>query len=277
MPHPHAARAWELLRTGPYSTPSGTWSESQDSLFTARPRLTATSAAAWSPGAMRYDPSTVHRALAELLQVAPALRTTDSYRFDLVDVARQALANRSRTLLPQIKAAYDAKDLPGFRERAAEWKSDLALLDRLLATDTGSLLGPWLEDAKSWGPHEGGEGRCRVRRPLHPHHLGPPLRQRLGWPAGLREPGVVRAGLRLLRDALDDVPRLPRYRALATGRAPVAIDWFALENAWNQQRDSYPVRASGDPVALAAAVLDAPPAPAPAGPPSGAGPAGGDA
>ncbi|WND39576.1 alpha-N-acetylglucosaminidase [Streptomyces sp. BB1-1-1] len=273
---PHAARAWELLRTGPYSTPSGTWSESQDSLFTARPRLTATNAASWSPGAMRYDPSTVHRALAELLQVAPALRTTDAYRFDLVDVARQALANRSRTLLPQIKAAYDAKDLPGFRERAAEWKSDLALLDRLLATDTRFLLGPWLEDARSWGrtkaERAAAEFDARSILTTWGHRSGSDsggLRDYANreWSGLVSDFYAMRWTTYL--DSLDT--------ALATGRAPVAIDWFALENAWNQQRDSYPVRASGDPVALAAAVLDALPTPAPAGPPSGAGPAGGDA
>ncbi|WP_308408717.1 alpha-N-acetylglucosaminidase [Streptomyces sp. AC627_RSS907] len=256
---PAAARAWELLRQGPYSTPSGSWSESQDSLFAARPRLNATTAASWSPGAMRYDPSTVQRALAELLKVAPALRTTDAYRFDLVDVARQALANRSRTLLPLIRAAYEAGDLPRFRERAAEWKRDLALLDRLLATDTRFLLGPWLEDAKSWGGTEAeraaAEFDARSILTTWGHRSGSDT-------GGLRDyanrewSGLV-SDFYAMRwttylDSLDT--------ALATGRAPVPIDWFALENAWNHQRGSYPVRASGDPVALATAVLDALPA-----------------
>ncbi|CQR60670.1 alpha-N-acetylglucosaminidase [Streptomyces leeuwenhoekii] len=267
---PHAAKAWELLRTGPYSMPSGTWSEAQDSLFTARPRLTATKAASWSPGAMRYDPATVHQALAELLRVAPALRTTDAYRFDLVDVARQALANRSRSLLPQIKDAYDAGDLPRFRERAAEWMRDLALLDDLLATDTRFLLGPWLADARSWGTTEAeraaAEFDARSLLTTWGHRSGSDT-------GGLRDyanrewSGLV-SGFYAMRwstylDSLDT--------ALATGRAPVAIDWFALENAWNLRRDHFPVRGSGDPVARAAAVLDAVPAPAPARQPVAAG------
>ncbi|CAL9579176.1 hypothetical protein SUDANB58_05000 [Streptomyces sp. enrichment culture] len=257
---PHAARAWELLRTGPYSTPSGTWSEAQDSLFTARPRLTATKAASWSPEAMRYDPATVHRALVELLKVAPALRATDAYRFDLVDVARQVLANRSRTLLPQIKAAYDAKDLPLFRERAAEWKRDLALLDELLATDTRFLLGPWLEEARSWGRTEAE----RAAAEFDARSILTTWGHRSGSDAGgLRDyanrewSGLV-SGFYAMRwttylDSLDT--------ALATGRAPAAIDWFALENAWNLRRDRHPVKASGDPVARATAVLGAVPAP----------------
>ncbi|MEU4144926.1 alpha-N-acetylglucosaminidase [Streptomyces parvulus] len=255
-PDPHAARAWELLRTGPYSTPSGTWSESQDSLFTARPRLTATSAAAWSPGAMRYDPETVRRALAELLKVAPALRSTDAYRFDLVDVARQALANRSRFLLPRIKTAYDSADLTRFRALAAEWKSDLALLDRLLATDARFLLGPWLEDARSWGrtPAERAAAEFDARSILTTwgHRSGSDtggLRDYANreWSGLVRDFYAVRWSTYL--DSLDT--------ALATGRPPAVIDWFALENAWNQERDRYPVRPSGDPVTAATAVLDA--------------------
>ncbi|MBD0423185.1 alpha-N-acetylglucosaminidase [Streptomyces sp. TRM S81-3] len=253
---PHAAKAWELLRSGPYSTPSGTWSESQDSLFTARPHLTATSAAAWSPGAMRYDPDTVHRALVELLKVAPALRTTDAYRFDLVDVARQALTNRSRTLLPQIKAAYDAKDLPRFRELSAEWKSDLALLDDLLATDTRFLLGPWLEDARSWGA-------TRAERATAEFDARSILTT-WGHRSGSDEGGLRDYANREWSGLVSDfyAMRWTTYldsleTALATGREPVAIDWFALEDAWNRQRNTYPVRASGDPVELATAVLDA--------------------
>ncbi|MGW5005216.1 alpha-N-acetylglucosaminidase [Streptomyces parvulus] len=255
-PDPHAARAWELLRTGPYSTPSGTWSESQDSLFTARPRLTATSAASWSPGAMRYDPDTVRLALAELLKVAPELRATDAYRFDLVDVARQALANRSRSLLPRIKAAYDSADLPRFRALAAEWNTDLALLDRLLATDTRFLLGPWLEDATSWGrtPAERAAAEFDARSILTTwgHRSGSDtggLRDYANreWSGLVRDFYAVRWATYL--DSLDT--------ALATGRPPAAIDWFTLENAWNQERDPYPVRPSGDPVSAATAVLDA--------------------
>ncbi|MEW2265483.1 alpha-N-acetylglucosaminidase [Streptomyces sp. NPDC047853] len=255
-PDPHASAAWELLRAGPYSTPSGTWSESQDSLFTARPRLTATNAASWSPGAMRYDPETVRRALAELLRVAPALRSTDAYRFDLVDVARQVLANHSRTLLPQIKAAYDAGDLPRFRERAAEWKRSLTLLDRLLATDTRFLLGPWLEDAKSWGRTEAqkaaAEFDARSILTTWGHRSGSDsggLRDYANreWSGLVSDFYAMRWTTYL--DSLDT--------ALVTGRPPVAIDWFALENDWNQRRDRYPVKASGAPVALATAVLRA--------------------
>ncbi|MFJ7493348.1 alpha-N-acetylglucosaminidase [Streptomyces sp. NPDC097727] len=250
---PHAAKAWELLRTGPYSTPSGTWSESQDSLFTARPGLTVGTAASWSPSSMRYDATTVRQALTELLQVAPDIRKSDAYRFDLVDVARQALANRSRTLLPQIKSAYEGKDLALYRQRTAEWKQDLALLDRLLATDRRFMLGPWLKDAESWGSTDAeraaAEFDARSVLTTWGHRSGSEsggLRDYANreW-SGLVSDFYAKRWM-LYFDSLDT--------ALVTGQPPAAIDWFERDDAWNRETKSYPVKSTGDPVAWAETV-----------------------
>ncbi|MEV6250396.1 alpha-N-acetylglucosaminidase [Streptomyces sp. NPDC051742] len=267
---PHAAAAWEQLRIGPYSTPAGRWSEPQDSLFTARPSLTATAAAAWSPRAMRYDAATVHRALAELLQVAPALRTSDAYRFDLVDVARQALANRSRTLLPEIKSAYDTRDLAEFRSRAQEWRDDMALLDRLLATDERFLLGPWLADARSWGSTDAEQALLEYDARSILTTWG----HRSGSEAGRLHDYANREWAGLVSGFY--APRWERYldsldAALVSGDAPAPVDWFLHDDAWNRRRDTYATTATGDPQVQAAAALAALP-PLPDGGP-GAGPA----
>ena len=255
-PDPHAARAWEWLRRGPYSTPSGRWSEPQDSLFTARPSLTVRSAGNWSPKEMRYDASTVERALSELLQVAPELRRTDAYRHDVVDTARQALANRSRTLLPQIRAAYEARDLAAFRERSAEWRRDLALLDELLAADRRFLLGPWLERARAWGWTDAEQAALE----FDARSILTTWGHRSGSEAGLHD-YANREWSGLVADFY--APRWARYldgleASLVSGAGPPApIDWFAWENAWNLKRDDHAVEPAGDPVALAERVLEA--------------------
>ncbi|MFC7923137.1 alpha-N-acetylglucosaminidase [Streptomyces cinereoruber] len=252
---PHAAAAWEELRLGPYSMAPGTWSEPQDSLFTARPSLRATAAARWSPAFSRYDAATVERALSELLEVAPALRTTDAYRHDLVDVARQALTNRGRVLLPRIRAAYEAKDLERFRALVREWNADMELLGRVVGSDRRFLLGPWLEAARTWG-------------------ADPAERDRLEYDArsilttwGGRGPSET--GLRdyanrewdgLVRDLY--APRWAAYfasldTALTTGTTPVAVDWFARDDAWAREHRRYPTAPTGDPHALAEEVRTA--------------------
>ncbi|MCT4353597.1 alpha-N-acetylglucosaminidase [Streptomyces sp. Je 1-79] len=252
---PHAAAAWEQLRLGPYSTPTGSWSEPQDSLFTARPSLTASRAGRWSPTAMRYDATRVERALAELLQVAPELRTTDAYRYDLVDVARQALANRSRVLLPRIRAAYEAKELAAFRALVGEWQAAEKLLGRLVGSDRRFLIGPWLADARSWGA----DAAERDRLEYDARSILTTWGDRVPSESGLRD-YANREWSGLVQDLY--APRWATYfagldHALVNGTAPVPVDWFAVDDAWARARASYPTRPAGDPVALAGEVLAA--------------------
>ncbi|MFJ5937611.1 alpha-N-acetylglucosaminidase [Streptomyces sp. NPDC093071] len=246
---PHAAAAWEQLRLGPYGMAPGTWSEPQDGLFTARPSLTATRTARWSPAFSRYDAATVERALSELLRVAPALRTTDAYRYDLVDVARQALTNRARVLLPRIRSAYETKDLERFRTLVREWNADTELLGRLVGSDRRFLLGPWLEDARAWGsdPAE------RDRLEYDARSILTTWADRGPSETGLRD-YANREWDGLVRDVY--APRWAAYfagldTALVTGTAPVAVDWFARDDAWAREHRSYPTEPTGDPYALA--------------------------
>ncbi|MFJ5829363.1 alpha-N-acetylglucosaminidase [Streptomyces sp. NPDC093089] len=250
---PHAAAAWEQLRIGPYSGPSGTWSEPQDSLFAARPSLTTARAARWSPSGMRYDADTVERALAELLRVAPELRTTDAYRFDVVDVARQALTNRARVLLPRIKAAYEARDLETFRTLVAEWGADEELLARLVGADRRFLLGPWIAAARSWGadPAE------RDRLEYDARSILTTWGDRVPSESGGLHDYANREWDGLLRDVY--APRWAAFfagldEALVTGTAPAAVDWFAGDDAWARGHRAYPSAPTGDPVALAGEV-----------------------
>lgn len=252
---PHAAAAWEQLRLGPYGMPSGGWSEPQDSLFTARPSLTATRAARWSPTAMRYDATRVERALAELLQVAPELRTTDAYRADLVDVARQALTNRSRVLLPRIRTAYETRDLAAFRGLVEEWKADEELLGRLVGSDARFLVGRWLAAARSWGA----DGAERDKLEYDARSILTTWGGRVQSESGLRD-YANREWSGLIEDLY--APRWATYfatldRALVDGTAPAAVDWFAVDDAWARGHASYRTRPEGDPVALAGEVLSA--------------------
>ncbi|MGW6568976.1 alpha-N-acetylglucosaminidase [Streptomyces sp. NPDC054975] len=252
---PHASAAWEQLRLGPYSMPSGVWSEPHDGLFAARPSLKAASAARWSPTAMRYDASRVERALAELLQVAPELRTTDAYRFDVVDVARQALANRSRALLPRIRTAYEARDLATFRALVSEWNAHVELLGRLVGSDQRFLLGPWLAAARSWGA----DAAERDRLEYDARSILTTWGDRGPSEGGLRD-YANREWSGLVKDLYG-----PRWRvyfagldhALVSGTAPAAVDWFAMDDTWARGHAAYPTRPTGDPFALAGEVLAA--------------------
>ncbi|OOG40577.1 alpha-N-acetylglucosaminidase [Rhodanobacter sp. C06] len=249
----HATAAWRILGQTAYAMASGEWSEPQDSLFDARPALDEQSAATWSPPTMRYDGRRFEQAVCELLQVAPALRDSSAYRYDLVDVTRQALANQARVLLPELKVAYAAKDAPRFHALAVQWLDDMALLDRLLASDPHFLLGNWLAPAQAaagdateaaqlaydqrsiltvWGNRSGAD-----RGGLHDYAN----RQLAGLVSGLYAPRWRR-----FFTALE--------QSLATGKPPEKIDWFAMGHAWAVSRAVEPTVPQGDPWRLASAV-----------------------
>ncbi|WP_327070640.1 alpha-N-acetylglucosaminidase [Kitasatospora sp. NBC_01302] len=230
-PDPHAAAAWELLRQGPYSMPADGWSEPQDGLFAARPSLTAATAATWSPTAMRYPADSVRAALDQLLQVAPAQQGCDAYRFDLVNVARQALGNQARELLPRIAAAYATGDRAAFGALTGRWHDDELLLDRLLASDARFLLGRWLAEARSWGADASERGQleydARSILTTWGDH-GPSEDGQLHDYANREWSGLL-TGLYAQRwsayfASLD--------AALANGGEPAALDWYALDDAW---------------------------------------------
>ncbi|WP_078095588.1 alpha-N-acetylglucosaminidase [Streptomyces sp. fd1-xmd] len=259
-PDAEAAAAWEELRKGPYSTSSGLWSESQDSLFSARPSLSAAAAAYWSPKSMRYPAGSVRRALEHLLRVDPALRGSSAYRFDLVDTARQALANHSRVLLPQIKAAHDAKDLTRFRALTAEWLHGMRLLDQVTGADPNLLLGTWLSRARSWGADRAEQDRYEYDARTLLSVWG----RRSTSEGGFLHDYANREWSGLISELY--APRWAAHfaaldEALVTGAAPREIDWHAFEEEWAGKTTRHPDRPSGDPYRLAAAVAAAlPPA-----------------
>ncbi|MEV4116057.1 alpha-N-acetylglucosaminidase C-terminal domain-containing protein [Nonomuraea sp. NPDC049695] len=139
---PHARAAWRILLDTVYSWPAGADTRHVTGLYDDEPGLANTGYP------LQYDIAAFDRALDELLQVDPALRGSGAYRYDLVDVARQVLANHSRLELPQIRAAYRAKDLGRFERLTGQWMDRMRLMDRLLGTDPNFLLGTWQAEAR---------------------------------------------------------------------------------------------------------------------------------
>lgn len=250
----HAKQAWETLRSTVYSLPSTGQSEAQDSVFAARPSLTASKAAMWSPSEMRYDGAALKAALYSLLQVHPSLRTTDAYKFDLVNIARQVLTNESRVLLPQIADAYNAANLARFRVLVNEWEKDLEQLDDIVATDRRFLLGRWLAAARSWedAPAEQDRLEANARIILTLWYPTPSA-------SGLLRDYANREWAGLVKDFY--AVRWKQYfasldEALIAGSSPKTIDWYALETAWVQSHKKYSTEPIGDPYAVALGIAD---------------------
>ncbi|MEV5880681.1 alpha-N-acetylglucosaminidase TIM-barrel domain-containing protein [Streptomyces sp. NPDC052101] len=247
----HAAAAWHTLRATAYGTSrADSWSEAPDGLFGARPSLTATKAASWSPENDRYDTTAFDPTLSELLDVREELRHSPAYRYDVVDVARQVLSNRSRLLLPQIKAAHDTDDKDLFDTLTRAWLSWMNLLDELLSTSRPHLLGRWLAEARAWGADRAEQDRLEydARSILTTWGGRESSDEGLHDYANREWAGLVGGLYRTRWQTFFDT--------VSRGEDPDAIDWFALEDAWAHAHETHPAEPDGSPYALALRVRD---------------------
>ncbi|WP_199185911.1 alpha-N-acetylglucosaminidase [Streptomyces carminius] len=256
---PGASQAWRALHDTAYRHHAHLYGFAHDSLFAARPDLTATRAGQYGPTELTYDPARFDAALTGLLAVAGALRGSDAYRHDLVDIARQALANRSRVLLPQLRDAYREGDPETFRGLSALWLRLMTLADELSGTHRHFLLGPWTDAARraAASPAEAAEA-AELERTARV--LVTVWGDRATADAGKLHDYANRDWHGLIGDLY-----LPRWRllldrleaALTAGRTPEPVDWYAVEEPWTRRREEYPLRPVGDPYATAARVRDA--------------------
>jgi len=234
--HPEAQQAWRLLHAHVYNR-----RQSGGSVIVAKPTL--------QPRAAMADAAQMAAAWEHLLSAADRFDSVDTYRFDLVQVARHGLASYASTLQHQIAATFQAQDLPAFEQASQRFLDLLRDIDALLATREDFLLGRWLEDAKRWGASDAEKARMEwnARRVLtlwgqttviddYAH------KEWSGMISGFYLPRWEKA----LRQAKED---------LRAGRTfdPQAFDqsirpWMSQ---WSSQRDIYPAQPQGDSVEVA--------------------------
>jgi alpha-N-acetylglucosaminidase len=233
-----AQAAWELLRTAAYGHNRNTQSQTAITVFPAVGRTGA-----------RYPEAALAKAWRRLLQAAPELGRTETYRHDLVNVARQTLSSRAGELCAKAMAAAQAKDAAGHRQAAAEFLQLIGDLDELLATSDQFLLGKWLEDAKRWGATEGERAKLEwnARRVLTLWGQGTHLRD-YAWKewSGLLTGFYAKRWeifFKRQQEALD--------AATAFDQAACHKEILQFENDWSTGHEAYPASPRGDSIEVA--------------------------
>ncbi len=144
-----AEAAWRILHGTVYSATGG-----RQGVFMRVPSLRP------AGGATHVDVQ-LTRAWRHLLDAADELGGADTYRFDLVNVARQVLSNHAATLQLKIVEAHRSGEAEAFHAAAADFVQLMRDLDELLATRKEFLLGRWLADAERWGANDVERARMR--------------------------------------------------------------------------------------------------------------------
>ena len=235
-PNADAAEAWSRLLATVYSS-----SLRANSVVERQPSL----------GGRAAGPANlaVIDAWRKLLDAADALGGADTYRYDLVHVARQVLSSQAAVLHRRAVTAWRAKDAAAFHEEAQRFLDLLLDLDRLLATRPEFLLGRWLEDAKRWGTTDATRAtfEWNARRVLTLWGEGPAIddyacKEWSGLIAGYYRPRWQRFFDELAACLRDDKPF--DEKAFHAALRP----WM---DQWSDGREAYPAVPQGDSVAVA--------------------------
>ncbi len=143
--HPAALEAWALLLRDGYGQSRG------DILFDARPSLHVEKGNAWIELAGVDEANLFFPIWGKLLEAGIAAGGAEGYRFDLVDVGRQALGSLALPVYRRLTAAYFAKELAAFDSAAADLVKLMEDCDELLGCRDEFRLDSWVGEARRWG------------------------------------------------------------------------------------------------------------------------------
>jgi alpha-N-acetylglucosaminidase len=101
-----------------------------------------------------YEPKELAKAWALFVKAADKLGGSDGFRYDLVDITRQVLANYATPLQQKWVLAYLQHDVAGYDRYTKEFLELMDDMDVLLATRKDFLLGRWIGDARRCGVDE---------------------------------------------------------------------------------------------------------------------------
>ena len=139
--------AWSTLKSTVYS--GGLTEGGAGTIISARPTFDKDGYRVFTE--ITYDPLQLVQVWKTFVQSAKDFLTSEGYRYDLVDITRQVLANYSNQLQQQFAVAYQNKDTAMFDKLTAEFLDLIDDMDTLLATHKNFLLGKWISDARGWG------------------------------------------------------------------------------------------------------------------------------
>ena len=275
-------KAWTLLAKSIYNCPLGNNQQGpHESIFCGRPSLNNFQVSSWSKMHNYYDPEDTRQAAILFAQVADKYKGNNNYEYDLVDICRQALADQGRKQYLQTIADYNAFARKDFDKNADRFLKMILLQDKLLGTRSEFRLGHWTEQARKIGKTKAEKDQYEWNARVQITTWG---NRTCADKGGLRD-YAHKEWQGLLKDfyykrwstymkALEDQMKASTqvdYEALGGGKnanktaaelfqmalpgGPV-IDWYAIEEPWTLQHNTYSDQPEGDCVEVAKEVIN---------------------
>ena len=244
------SQAWMLLSNTIYDCPAASTQQgTHESILCARPSWKAYQVSSWSEMSDYYDPADVIRAAGMMVEAAERFRGNNNFEYDLVDIVRQAVAEKGRLMYRVLVDAYKAGDRELFKLSSDRFLRLILMQDRLLATRPEFKVGRWLESARNLGSTEEEKDWYEWNARVQITTWG----NRVAADDGGLHDYAHREWNGLLRDFyyLRWKTWLDEQLKSFEGGQPKAIDFYALEEPWTLKHNSYASEAEGNPVDIA--------------------------
>lgn len=244
------SQAWMLLSNTIYNCPAASTQQgTHESILCARPSWKAYQVSSWSEMSDYYDPADVIRAAGMMVDAAERFRGNNNFEYDLVDIVRQAVAEKGRMMYRVLVDAYKAGDRELFKLSSDRFLRLILMQDRLLATRPEFKVGRWLESARNLGSTEEEKDWYEWNARVQITTWG----NRVAADDGGLHDYAHREWNGLLRDFyyLRWKTWLDEQLKSFEGGQPKAIDFYALEEPWTLKHNSYASEAEGNPVDIA--------------------------
>lgn len=247
--------AWQLLARSVYGAGAKIVEQGcHESVLCARPALDVYQVSSWSEMEEFYNPDDVIRAARLMVEASHEVKVNDNFRYDLVDVTRQAIAEQARYVYDEIVAAYKAKDRKMFDYTTKRFLDILLQQDCLLSSMPDFMVGRWLRSARNMGLNDQERDHYEWNARVQITTWGNRSAAEYG---GLRE-YAHKEWNGVLADFY--YPRWKAYfEALAAtldGKPMKQLDFYAMDEKWTLQHNVYPYEAQGDAVDYAKTAFD---------------------
>lgn len=242
--------AWLLLARSVYGAGAKIVEQGcHESVLCARPALDVYQVSSWSEMEEFYNPDDVINAARLMVEASHEVKANDNFRYDLVDVTRQAIAEQARYVYDEVVAAYKAKDRKMFDYTTKRFLDILLQQDRLLSSMPDFMVGGWIRSARNLGQNEQERNHYEWNARVQITTWGNRSAAERG---GLRE-YAHKEWNGVLADFY--YPRWKAYfEALAAtldGKPMKDIDFYAMDEKWTLLHNVYPYEAQGNPVEFA--------------------------
>lgn len=247
--------AWLLLARSVYGAGAKIVEQGcHESVLCARPALDVYQVSSWSEMEEFYNPDDVINAARLMVEASHEVNANANFRYDLVDVTRQAIAEQARYVYNEIVAAYKAKDRKMFDYTTKRFLDILLQQDRLLSSMPDFMVGRWLRSARNMGLNDQERDHYEWNARVQITTWGNRSAAEYG---GLRE-YAHKEWNGVLADFY--YPRWKAYfEALAAtldGKPMKQLDFYAMDEKWTLQHNFYPYEAQGDAVDYAKTAFD---------------------